>query len=87
MNTTLNKMAARSSMLSFIALSFVSTTLLGANGSDNVIQGIITPIVPNWVETPALVTPAAPAPQVVQAAPVALVPEETEYLPPKAARN
>ena len=84
MNTTLNTMAMRASMLSFFALSFFSTPLLGANGSDNTIQGIITPIVP-IVVPPS--TPAPPAPQVVQAAPVALVPEETEYLPPKAARN
>ena len=94
MNTTLNKIAVRVSVLSFFALSFSSIPVLGANGSDSFIQGIISPLVPSWIEIPAL---ANLTPSPTQSIPDESVPEGVvesttkasvpEYLPPKSARH
>lgn len=129
MTTNLHNIAVRASLLGIAALSF-STPLFGANGSDNVVQSIVTPVIPTWIEVPVLVstalvpappptptpapapTPApstplkpgdtgyvkpkdvviaqpaaAPAPPPAVAPPAAPAAPETEYLPPKSARN
>ena len=73
MNTTLNKIAVRVSVLSFFALSFSSIPVLGANGSDSFIQGIISPLVPSWIEIPAL---ANLTPSTTPSDPNEIVPED-----------
>ena len=66
-------MAVRASVLIFFAFSFTSTPALGNNGSDSTIQGIITPIVPTWIEVPSL---ANLTPSTTPSNPNEIVPED-----------